>query len=647
MKIVLVRRVSQIFFMALFLWFCVVSTLGESWWQLRGWPANWFLQLDPLVGIGVLLTSHTVYKGLAWCFVTIILTILLGRFFCGWVCPFGALHQFFGILGKRNKSNSEKSRVNSYHKGQTLKYWILIFLLTAAAGDSINIILSLPSSSPRIFTVLSVFIFIILIIFIALKHISTPKKSTTVLLGFLGGWAGISALLKTSETFSSSLQTGLLDPIPLFHRSVNLVLLPIADKTSLILSVNRRYYEEALIIGTIFFSAVLLNLVIPRFYCRFICPLGAFFGILSRYSIWRIGQKKGDCTKCTLCETDCEGACEPYEKIRISECVLCMNCLKKCPTDLIQYSISTSASGEIASPDIGRRELIVSAISGAALIPILRLSGNVGPNWNPGLIRPPGALDEETFLSRCVKCGQCMRVCPTNIIHPSGFTGGIEGLWTPALNFRIGTSGCQLNCIACGNVCPTAAIRPITLEEKLGKKKYSEIGPIRIGTAFVDKNRCLPWAMNKPCIVCQENCPVSPKAIFTRQFLESIRIDSNILVKTADKSRITITGGILKPGKFATGDYFLKTNDHEGARYLPVADNNADSITLSDEIPQNGFLSPGIRIEIFVRLQKPFVDPESCIGCGTCEHECPVSGKRAIRVSGENESRNKNHTLFL
>lgn len=240
-----------------------------------------------------------------------------------------------------------------------------------------------------------------------------------------------------------------------------------------------------------------------------------------------------------------------------------------------------------------------------------------------------------------------MRVCPTNIIHPSGFTGGIEGLWTPALNFRIGTSGCQLNCIACGNVCPTAAIRPITLEEKLGKKKYSEIGPIRIGTAFVDKNRCLPWAMNKPCIVCQENCPVSPKAIFTRQFLESIRIDSNILVKTADKSRITITGGILKPGKFATGDYFLKTNDHEGARYLPVADNNADSITLSDEIPQNGFLSPGIRIEIFVRLQKPFVDPESCIGCGTCEHECPVSGKRAIRVSGENESRNKNHTLFL
>ena len=647
MKIVLVRRISQIFFLAMFLWFCVVSTLGESWWQLRGWPVNWFLQLDPLVGIGVLLTSHTVYKGLAWCFVTIILTILLGRFFCGWVCPFGALHQFVGILGKRNKSKSEKSRVNSYHKGQTLKYWILIFLLTAAAGDSINIILSLPSSSPRIFTSLSVFACIILLILMALKQISNSKKSIIIFFSFLGGWTGISALLKTSETFSSSLQTGLLDPIPLFHRSVNLVLLPIVDKTSLILSVNRRYYEEALIIGAIFFSAVLLNLVIPRFYCRFVCPLGALFGIFSRYSIWRIGQKEGDCTKCTLCETDCEGACEPSEKIRISECVLCMNCLKKCPTDLIQYSISPSVSGEIGSPDIGRRELIVSAISGAALIPILRLSGNVGPNWNPKQIRPPGALDEKTFLSRCIKCSQCMRICPTNIIHPAGLTGGIEGLWTPVLNFRIGTSGCQLNCIACGNVCPTAAIRPITLEEKLGKKKYSETGPIRIGTAFVDKNRCLPWAMNKPCIVCQENCPVSPKAIFTRQSLERIRIDSNILVKTVDRGRITITGGTLKSGKFATGDYLLKINNHKGASYLPVADNNSDSITLSEEVSQNGFLSPGIPIEVFVRLQKPFVDPESCIGCGTCEHECPVSGKRAIRVSGENESRNKNHTLLL
>ena len=104
-----------------------------------------------------------------------------------------------------------------------------------------------------------------------------------------------------------------------------------------------------------------------------------------------------------------------------------------------------------------------------------------------------------------------MRICPTNVIQPAGFEHGLESLWTPVLDFRVGTSGCQHNCIACGNLCPTAAIRPISLEERLGKDDFASRGPIRIGMAFVDRGRCLPWAMDRPCIVCQENCPVSPR----------------------------------------------------------------------------------------------------------------------------------------
>ena len=69
---------------------------------------------------------------------------------------------------------------------------------------------------------------------------------------------------------------------------------------------------------------------------------------------------------------------------------------------------------------------------------------------------PPGALREDLFLSRCIQCGQCMRVCPTGIIQSAGT--GTGGMWTPGLNFRIGSSGCQLACTACGHACPTAAI---------------------------------------------------------------------------------------------------------------------------------------------------------------------------------------------
>jgi len=89
-------------------------------------------------------------------------------------------------------------------------------------------------------------------------------------------------------------------------------------------------------------------------------------------------------------------------------------------------------------------------------------------------------------------------------------------LWTPAISYRLGRSGCQINCIACGQVCPTAAIRPFSLEEKLGAGDFSAAGPLRLGTAFVDRGRCLPWAMDRPCLVCHEVCPVSPKAIFVR-----------------------------------------------------------------------------------------------------------------------------------
>jgi ferredoxin len=105
------------------------------------------------------------------------------------------------------------------------------------------------------------------------------------------------------------------------------------------------------------------------------------------------------------------------------------------------------------------------------------LAGMSGDAWNPAVVRPPGSLPEAQFLQRCIKCGQCMRICPTNVIHPAGLQAGIEGIWTPMLNFRMGTSGCQQGCIACGNLCPTAAIRPISLDERLGKGDFASRRP--------------------------------------------------------------------------------------------------------------------------------------------------------------------------
>ncbi|MHC4151213.1 MAG: 4Fe-4S binding protein [Planctomycetota bacterium] len=579
MKIVTVRRISQTFFFVLFLWFCIVSTVGEKFWQIRDWPVNLILWLDPLVSIGTVLTTHTLYWVLLWSVATIVLTIIFGRVFCSWICPFGSIHHFVGYLSNRKKPASKKIELNKYRKAQYIKYFILVVFLAMAAFPS----------------------------------------------------------------FGASLQTGLLDPIPLVTRSFNLVIVPIVDQFTNFISVPSRFYEGAWLVLTIFLAAVLLNILIPRFYCRFICPLGALFGVINRFATWRIGQNQNECIQCRLCEKSCEGGCEPRGNMRISECVLCFNCLNDCNHGVISYQTIPSTAGEITGPDISRRGFALSLVSGFTGIWAIRLADKVGENWYNKIIRPPGSLEESEFLKRCIKCGQCMRVCPTNVLQPAGFEGGLENLWTPVFNNRIGSSGCQLNCVSCGQVCPTSAIRPITLDEKLGQGEFADNGPIKIGTAFFDRNRCLPWAMNKPCIVCEENCPVSPKAIYTQEYFTTIR-DGILKVKKATDKKIEIVGNKLIAGKYATGDYYCAIKGERLGKIVSHSENSIEILwqPLSNVIPRGGE-----NLEIQVRLQQPYVDIEKCIGCGVCEHECPVSGKKAIRVSAEGETRSQDRSLLL
>jgi polyferredoxin/ferredoxin len=644
MRIVTVRRITQVFFFLLFIWFCIVTTIGVEWWQLRGWPVNWLLQLDPLVAVATMLSTSSLYRGLLWALVTVILTILLGRFFCGWVCPFGTIHHFIGYLARRGKKVSAKIALNRYHPGQSIKYYLLIFLLTAATGSLLANLLSTVHERPILFSAVTIVSLAGVALLSLLKVLPNPKSAFTLLIVFIGSWLVLGLLFPSGKIIAASLQTGLLDPIPLIHRSINLTLLPLTERVSPI----QRYYPGSWFIGAVFLTAVLLNFKVPRFYCRFVCPLGALFGVLSAFSIWRIGvvETSSECSHCHLCDTDCEGACQPAEKIRISECVLCMNCLGDCPHNLVGYRTTISETGEVALPDLSRRGFLASFLSGAVTIPVVRLAGFVGPNWQPSVIRPPGALAEADFLSRCLKCGQCMRICPTNIIHPASLESGLEGLWSPVLNFRIGTSGCQLNCIACSHICPTAAIRPITLEEKLGRKEYAQAGPIRLGTAFVDRGRCLPWAMDRPCIVCQENCPVSPKAIFTREYFSTVR-NGLFRLLHFDEKTLELEGDDLLPEQLATGDYYVTTTHQGREQRWRIVSNTSNKVTLSAGKSPGTAMEPGKEIAIQVRLQRPYVDPNLCIGCGICEHECPVSGKRAIRVTAENESRSPNKSLVL
>ena len=134
--------------------------------------------------------------------------------------------------------------------------------------------------------------------------------------------------------------------------------------------------------------------------------------------------------------------------------------------------------------DLKRRSLLTAGIAGLGGGLLFHAQPAAAKrNLNPAFIRPPGALAEEDFLSKCIRCGECMKVCPTNAIQPALLESGVEGMWSPLLKMRLGY--CEYKCTMCSQVCPTGAIRKLPLAEKQ---------KTRLGLAAVDKNRCLPYA---------------------------------------------------------------------------------------------------------------------------------------------------------
>jgi ferredoxin len=160
------------------------------------------------------------------------------------------------------------------------------------------------------------------------------------------------------------------------------------------------------------------------------------------------------------------------------------------------------------------------------IVPLIRSTPGFAIERNERLLRPPGALDEGDFLSRCIRCGECMKVCPNNALHPALSQAGLEGLWTPVMIPRIGY--CETSCVLCSQACPTGAIWEISSKEKgWSANGGKNVTPIRLGTAFYDRGRCLPWAMATECIVCEEWCPTSPKAIYFRP-AEVVDVEGNV-----------------------------------------------------------------------------------------------------------------------
>ncbi len=135
-------------------------------------------------------------------------------------------------------------------------------------------------------------------------------------------------------------------------------------------------------------------------------------------------------------------------------------------------------------------------------------------------IRPPGALPEKEFLSLCIRCAECMKVCTTNALQPALFETGMAGAFSPRLIPRMGY--CEYNCTLCGQVCPTGAIQRLSLAEKQ---------TFVMGKAVFDPEVCLPYARGESCITCEEHCPLPEKAIRFREVAVTRPTGERVVVK--------------------------------------------------------------------------------------------------------------------
>jgi MauM/NapG family ferredoxin protein len=453
------RLISQWIFLALFFTLFILTAYKGT--DEIAYPVRVFLRFDPLILVTTILSSHVVPATLLLALITCAITLVFGRVFCGWVCPLGTLNDFMGrITSKRRR----KERLGAGTR--RLKYYMLIVILVSSLFTLQIAGLADPIS------------LLIRSLAVAAEPAINLMVHTIFELLYRAHIPGVTAI---SEAVYSFLK-------------------------NYILAFRQPFFHQGFFLAIIFSAILLANLYRRRFWCTALCPLGALLGLITKVSPLKRVVGHG-CTSCNICVRECRtgAATDLKGEWRKAECVVCGECQEDCPQDAVKFGFLPVKGGmkglKVAGVDLGRRGVIASLITGIFIPSLVRTTPLVKRRAG-SLIRPPGALPEDQFLRRCVRCGECMKVCLTNGLQPTLLEAGLEGIWTPRFDFHTGY--CQYYCTLCGQVCPTEAIQKLTQAEK---------ARVKIGLAYIDKNRCIPYARGNECLVCEEHCPTPDKAI--------------------------------------------------------------------------------------------------------------------------------------
>lgn len=406
-------RASQLLFLALFVYLFVNT-------EYRGKDEisvalNSFFRANPLVVLSHLFAQKAVTLLLLPGLLLLVLSVFLGRFFCGWICPLGTTIDLL--------TDKIKKRMPVRFLRTRFKYYLLFSLLFAALFN-VNLVGILDP---------------IAILLRALTFFFYPLLGYTI----RSGWAGLYGIIGENRDYAG----------PVYHFLRDYVL-----------PFRETFYPLA------FTSLMLLAIIIfleryeKRNWCKNLCPLGALLNLLGRFSLFRRLPARlcGDCKECkNICPTAFD-----EEILQQGNCILCMECSLKCRLKRVRFSFTgMRKTGEKVF--LERRVLLGGLVSGFF---VSRAFSFKLPSSRERLLRPPGVNDEKEFLRKCVRCDECIKVCLKSALYPDYFRAGLYGAFMPVIIPRLGY--CEYNCNLCGQVCPTGAIPQLPLQQK----KKSVIG---------------------------------------------------------------------------------------------------------------------------------------------------------------------------